>query len=62
MAKPKFQKINELIVMKGSGINKIASALYISAKGSKHFYESMELLSEVLPEAYKEEFEQLNKQ
>ena len=36
--------------------NILALALYNSAKGTKHFYEALELLSEQLPEIYLEEF------
>lgn len=35
----------------------LASAFYVSAMGTKHFYESLEFLSEVYPEQYLKEFE-----
>ena len=39
----------------------LAAAAYVSAKGTKHFYETLELLSEILPYSYKDEFERLRK-
>lgn len=62
MAKPKFQKLNELHpdpYKRQKAINHIASGLYISAQGTKHFYEALNLLSAWLPEIYGEEFNEL---
>lgn len=38
----------------------LCEALYFSAKGTKHFYEAMDMLKDV-DEAYLEEFEELKK-
>jgi len=39
----------------------VASALYISAEGTKHFYEALEILNDVYPDVYGEDFEELKK-
>jgi len=38
----------------------IARALYYSAKGTKHFYDALVLLSEAYPDFYKEDLEEYN--
>ena len=40
----------------------VASALYISAKGLRHFYEVLGFLAETYPETYLKEFEDLQKE
>lgn len=66
MHQPKFIKIINLAVDSKNSFNKdkskyLAEALYISAKGTKHFYETLEFLSEIFPEIYNEEFEEFSK-
>lgn len=61
MKKPKCLQIIDISLNLSKCYNKtnvIASALYCSAKGTKHFYETLNLLSDALPEIYKDEFEQ----
>ena len=43
------------------GVHALANALYVSAKGTNHFYEALDLITDILPdeESYKEEFEML---
>ena len=64
----KYHKINDILVeyecrtnkSDGSKLMTACDALYVSASGTKHFYETLQLLSEINP-AYKEEFEELKK-
>ncbi len=52
MRKPKFEQIIDISLEKGPTANIIAGALYVSAKGTKHFYDALRLLVEQLPEIY----------
>jgi len=64
MRKTKWQKLCELHCEAHSedeGRNIIASALYISAYGTNHFYEAMEILAKPLPGYYGDEFEKYKK-
>lgn len=49
----------QVIDRKGCTINALRSALYTSSKGTKHFYEALQLLSITLPNEYLQEFEDL---
>lgn len=59
MSKSKAYKIIDASIDGKYSIASVFSALYISSKGTKHFYECMELLATVNPEGYKKEFEKL---
>lgn len=64
----KWNKINDILTEYECRFNKsnesrlltACDALYVSASGTKHFYETLQLLAEINP-AYKEEFEELKK-
>ena len=63
--KPKYDQISDIHVDTIDSLREkgefAAIALYISAKGTKHFYESLAFLASLYPSQYKEEFEKLDK-
>ena len=59
MKQTKSDKIIDLHVESKQSSDKskyLASALYESAKGTKHFYETLDFLSDTFPDLYGEEF------
>jgi hypothetical protein len=59
MKQTKSDKIIDLHIeskQSSSKSNYLAAALYESAKGTKHFYETLDFLSDAFPDLYGEEF------
>lgn len=65
--KSKCERIIDLHVGSDNGFSHdkgkwLASALYVSASGTKHFYEALAMLATIYPDQYNDEFESLRSQ